>query len=281
MKNISVRDLETKGFVSVPYPVNLRNAVSKTVRSWKKFCALPESAKAGLPYSNGGAGVGYEMKKGSGPKGDYKENCDLTVGGREWLEENAGKIHDQAAIGFVRDAVELVEVIKPLIVDFARRIEETFKLVGFLREVEESKDAFFIRFIHYFGNRKNGEETASAHADQSGFTLHLFESAKGLQCLTLAGACRVRWTDMPVSEGQTVIIPSMQMQLRTKGEVGALCHRVVATPKTAKEGRFSAVCFVQLKHTPKYDKEAFGRLQEKIPGFNYLMPHGEFSKMFK
>lgn len=86
---------------------------------------------------------------------------------------------------------------------------------------------------------------------------------------------------MPVSEGETVIIPSMQMQLRSQGEIRALCHRVIATPETSVAGRYSAVCFVQLKNTPKYDKDTHGRLQEKVPGFNYELPRDEFLKLFK
>jgi hypothetical protein len=38
---------------------------------------------------------------------------------------------------------------------------------------------------------------------------------------------------------------------------------------------------VQLKKTPKYDKEKQGRLQEKVPGFNYAMRHQAFSELFK
>jgi hypothetical protein len=88
------------------------------------------------------------------------------------------------------------------------------------------------------------------------------------------------WWDMPVSSGETTIIPAMQMQLRSKGKLTALCHRVVATPGTAIQGRFAAVCFVQLKNTPKYDKNRWGRLQEKKPGFNYDMSHDDFAKLF-
>jgi isopenicillin N synthase-like dioxygenase len=113
--------------------------------------------------------------------------------------------------------------------------------------------------------------------DQSGFTLHLFESAPGLQCLTFKN----KWIDMPVSSGETAIIPSMQLQFRSLGKLKALCHRVIATRETAQSGRFSAVCFVQLKNTPKYDKEMHGRLQEKIPGFNYKMSPDDFKKFFK
>ena len=275
--NTSITDLKTKGFVNMSYPPEMRKAVTRAIASWKRFCALPDSVKRSLPYSNNADGVGYELKEGSGPKGDRKENFDATTGGKQWLEDHAAEVGAPEALDFIKDVTALVSAVKPTIMEFAHLAEKEYGPKGFADEVEASGDAFFVRFIHYFGDRKTGEETASAHTDQSGFTLHLFESDPGLQCLTFDG----RWIDMPVSEGETVIIPSMQMQLRTRGELKALCHRVIATPDTAKTGRYSAVCFVQLSKTPKYNKDAYGRLQEKKPGFNYEMSAGQFSELFK
>lgn len=273
----SISNLKSKGFVNMEYPQDLRQAVHTAVDSWKRFYSLPTDLKKDLPYSNNTAGVGYELKEGVGKNADHKENFDVTIGGKEWLEKHITHINNPIALEFVRNAVALVEVMKPIILDFAQQAENEFHLKGFVKEVEESKDAFFVRFIHYFGDRAVGDEIASAHPDQSGFTLHLFESSPGLQCLTFDR----QWIDMPVSEGETVIIPSMQLQLCSQGELKALCHRVVATQETAQNGRYSAVCFVQLKRTAKYDKESHGRLQEKTPGFNYDMTHEEFAKLFK
>lgn len=273
----SVGDIRRKGFVSFQYPSDLRGAVERTIELWKKFCDLPIEIKKGLPYSNNADGVGYELKEGVGNRADRKENFDIAILGKDWLTENAESIQNPIALEFIENTIELVGVMKPTILEFAKQIEAEFGVEGFVKEVEESEAGYFTRFIHYFGDREVGEETATAHTDQSGFTLHLFESDKGLQCLTYED----QWIDMPVSSGETVIIPSMQMQLRTKGELKALCHRVIATEETAKTGRFSAVCFVQLKNTPKYDKDKGGRLQEKEPGFNYDMPHDEFSGLFK
>ena len=274
--NTHICDLKVKGFVSLSYPTNLRSAVNKTIDLWKEFCALPTEVKKGLPYSNNADGVGYELKDGSGNKGDHKENLDVTLAGSAWLERHAGSITNTVALNFVENATALVGILKPIVLDFARQSQDAFGIDGFVEEVEQSDNAFFVRFIHYFGDRKVDEETATAHTDQSGFTLHLFESAPGLQCMTYDG----KWIDMPVSEGETVIIPSMQMQLRSKGSLRALCHRVIATPETAQDGRYSAVCFVQLKKTPKYDKNRHGRLQEKVPGFNYEMSDAAFADLF-
>ncbi len=272
-----ITNLATEGFISVTYPPDLRQAVEETVASWKRFCAIPAVTKRQFPYSNEGAGVGYELKEGSGSKADRKENFDVSVGGKAWLEENARRTDNAPASEFVRNAASLAGIMKPLILGFARETEAAFDIDGFAEEVDNSEDAFFIRFIHYFGGRTEGEETAAAHADQSGFSLHLFESHPGLQYLTSGK----EWKRMPVSSGETVVIPSMQLQLRSQGKLTALCHRVIATNETAQGGRYSAVCFVQLKRTPKYDKERCGRLQEREPGFNYGMPDEEFTRLFK
>ncbi len=273
----NIKNLVDVGYIKMTYPPELRAAVEKAAESWKAFCALPTETKRGLPYSNNADGVGYEMKDGIGNKTDRKENFDITTAGQKWLLDNAGKIGNQTALRFITDAVELVRLAKPLIVDFAEQAESAFSIKDFAQEVASSEDAYFIRFIHYFGDRKVGEETASAHTDQSGFTPHLYESEAGLQCLTH----QKQWIDMPVSSSETVIIPSMQMQLRSGGTLKATCHRVVATDRTAKDGRYSAVCFVQLKKTPKYDKTSHGRLQEKVAGFNYDMSRDAFEKLFK
>lgn len=268
---MQLRTLQTRGFVTYPYPADLRQAVRLAVSSWRSFCDLPPSAKQQFSYSNSSAGVGYEYKDGGGKSVDRKENFDIT---RASLAEPG---IDGVAEHFIKHATTLVQEVKPLILNFARQCEEVFGLEDFVREVEASEDLFFIRFIHYFGDREVGQETASAHADQCGFTLHLFESAPGLQYLSHDG----QWSDMPVSEGETVIIPAMQLQLRSQGALKALCHRVVATEATNVTGRYSAVCFVQLNNTPVYDKEKHGRLQEKAPGFNYTLPHAEFAELFK
>ena len=275
--NTSIQDLETKGFVTLSYPLELRVHVVEAVESWKQFCSLPTDTKRNLPYSNNADGVGYEMKEGIGNSADRKENFDVTVAGKQWLETHSLRIGNSSALRFIQDATSLVGVMKPIVVDFAKQCEAEFGIPGFANEVQNGEDAFFVRFIHYFGDRTLGEETATAHTDQSGFTLHLFESSPGLQCLNYDR----KWINMPVSNGETVIIPSMQMQLRSNGKLKALCHRVIATPETMKAGRYSAVCFVQLRNTPKYDKEKNGRLQEKKPGFNYDLTQEEFVKMFK
>jgi isopenicillin N synthase-like dioxygenase len=273
IKNIG--QLDRDGFVSVTYPRDLRDAVEQAVKAWKEFCVLAQDTKTNLAYSNGSDGVGYELKLGVGNKADRKENFDVALSGLSWLSSRCNDLGAPAQ-NFVRKAAALVALMKPIVLDFAGSVEEQYGVTGLHDEVEEGEGVFFVRFIHYFGDRHEGEETATAHIDQSGFTLHLYESDPGLQALTHGK----QWVDMPVSEGETVIIPSMQLQLRSRGRLDATCHRVIANEKTATNGRYSAVCFVQLPNTPKYNKAVGGRLQEKEPGFNYGMDPAEFARLF-
>ncbi len=275
--NTPIQDLKTKGFVVLDYPKNLRDAVEQAIGSWQKFCEIPLETKQALPYSDNFEGIGYEYKDGIGNGADYKENFDVTIAGQEWLKTHTKEIQNPHAINFVEDASKLVELIKPIVLDFATQAEQTFKLPGLIKEVENSEHTFFVRFIHYFGNRELEDQTATPHIDHGGFTLHLFESDPGLQRLTQDK----KWIDMPVSDGETVIIPGLQMQLLSENELKALCHRVIATEKTMHDGRYSAVCFISLNNTLKYDKAKHGRLQERVPGFNYDLSLPELEEFFK
>ncbi len=276
---MNITNLKTNGFVNLAYPHELRAAVIKAEKSWESFCELPVEVKQLFSYSSNSTGVGYENKDGSGNKGDIKENFDISLSGKDFLLSIVDKYSGKYPIirVFTLDALRLVEVMAPFVISFASECERNFSLPGFGDEIERGRDSFFIRFVHYPPQKSKGEPTAQAHLDQSGFTLHLFESAPGLECLTFD---RV-WIPMPVSDSETVIIPDMQMQLRSKGELRALWHRVIATGETSRTGRYSAVSFVQFGETPRYNKEEFGRLQERVEGFNYEIDPGEFSKLFK
>jgi isopenicillin N synthase-like dioxygenase len=274
----SLSTLKDSGLVAVPYPETLRTAVEKAEEAWKKFCQLDENIKTKFPYQTvAGTGVGYELKKIPGSTLDVKEDFHYARGAKKWLFEMAHGVGNTEVIEFVRATSELFEIMWPSVIDFAKKMEREFTLVGFAQEVAESDGISVIRFIHYFGSSKEGDEIAKSHVDKSGFTLHLYESAPGLQYMDHQKI----WREMPVSANETVIIPGMRGQYRSKNDLKGTCHRVVATAETAIHGRFSMVSFIHLINTPSYDKENAGRLQELPLGFNYEMPFGEFSKFFK
>jgi len=275
--NLSIKDLKSQGIVRVEYPPHVRKLIVDAVEAWKVFCTLRLELKQSRPYSDPSTGVGYENKDGSGLRGDRKENFDFALRGAEWLSCNRDSLPSEA-LAFLDKAKRAVIAVRDIIHTFAAEVEAQYDLKDFYDEVVDSDELFFIRFIHYQGDREIGDETATAHVDQSGFTLHLFESAPGFQCLTYGDK---QWQDVAFDGRDTVIIPSMQMQLRSNNAIKAMCHRVVATAETASAGRYSAVCFVQLRWTAKYNKDRFGRLQEKTPGFNYNMNEQVFANMFR
>jgi isopenicillin N synthase-like dioxygenase len=277
MINTSYSDLRNKGHVTVSYPNGIEKSLFRAVKAWNEFCALPENVRLQFPYDKGnGMGVGYELKKTPGTSRDLKEDFHFTLGKREWLANAAQQSSQLVSSELVGAAASLLSDLGPFIESFAYSLENEFVLNGLRQEVVDSQGIWFLRFLHYFGDRHPGEEIATSHADKSGFTLHLYESDPGLQMLDF----QKKWTDIDLSKNETVIIPGMRLQYRSQNTLKATYHRVIATKETAREGRFAIVCFIHLSKTPEYNKEKAGRLQEFPPGFNYDMPFSEFSKLF-
>jgi len=195
--------LQSDGLVRVPYPPELRSSVETAVAAWEAFCRLPEELRAKFPYGEAGAsgsGVGYELKKTPGANLDLKEDFHFTTGSREWLQTTAQALQNPVAIKFIEEAGKLVGLVEPLVIDFAARVEKEFNLKDFRDEVAESQPTWIVRFLHYFGDRKEGDEIATPHADKSGFTLHLYESDPGLQYLDFGKShklARSLWSRLP------------------------------------------------------------------------------------
>ncbi len=264
-----MEELKTNGVAMMPYQPELRQLVEKAAASWQDFCALPIEDKQ--HYAELGSMMGYELKDGSGPNGDQKENFDIasTIGDTEIDTSNAPE--------FITDAVAISKAMAGLALSFAQQVDAQYHIPELVERTAESGDQIFTRFIHYYGDRTAGEETASTHCDQSGYTFHLFETADGCQRLDYTTR---EWVDMPVEEGKMAAFPAMQLQLLSEGELPALAHRVVATQATQRAGRHAIVSFVRLKNVPEYDKKTHGRLQEFEPGFNYDMTQRDFGKLF-
>lgn len=273
--SVSMDEMRDLGLVNVNYPAELREAVSKAVASWKGFCNLSREDKCSFAFleDSHGDGAGYELKEEKGSKKDLKENFHVTL----FQYDRLAEIANNRTFPFLHDAKTLLDGIEPLILNFARSIEKEFEVSGLLEEVKLSKPYWILRYLHYFCDQPEGSEIAAPHADKGGFTLHLYESGDGLQYYSIQTRS---WNPMPVDENQTVIIPAIQLQLRSEGNLKALYHRVVATEETAKKGRFSMVCFITLENTPTYNKKAYGNMQTHEVGFNYEIPHNEFLQLF-
>lgn len=267
--NETITSLQTDGVAMMPYAPELRQLVEEAAVAWQEFCQLPTSEKMRLAQTSNA--VGYELKDGTGPQADRKENFDITTSATDILDDIETQ-HD-----FITKATKVSAAMAGLAIDFAHQTETAYGIIHLTDRTRASTDQIFTRFLHYFGDRAAGDEIAAPHCDQSGFTFHLFETAGGCQRLDYASRS---WIDMPVSPGKLAAFPAMQLQLLAGGELKALSHRVIATDETKQMGRFAMVCFVKLNQTPVYDKDTHGRLQEFAPGFNYDMPPAEFSQLF-
>lgn len=273
---VSLKELKDFGYLTVDYPNPLREAVEHAVSSWKDFCHLSKEEKGAFSFleDTHGDGAGYELKEEKGAKKDLKENFHVTL----FQYERLSKVANNRTFPFLNDAKILLDRMEPLILQFAKDIAEQYGIDGLVEEVESSKPYWILRYLHYFGDQPEGCEIAAPHADKGGFTLHLYESDEGLQyyCITVR-----QWKPMPVAEKQTVIIPAMQLQLWSKGDLKALYHRVIATEATSRTGRFSMVCFIPFQSTPMYNKKTFGSMQMHETGFNYSISHQEFASFFQ
>jgi isopenicillin N synthase-like dioxygenase len=271
----SINELRELGLINVDYPDDLREAVEAAVASWKSFCHLPREDKCAFAFleDSHGDGAGYELKETKGSKKDLKENFHVTL----FQHPRLAEIANQRTFAFLNDAKILLDRMEPLILQFAKNIEDEYGIIGLVDEVETSKPYWILRYLHYFGDQPENAEIAAPHADKGGFTLHLYESDEGLQYYCIQERL---WKPMPVNEKQTVIIPAIQLQLWSKGDLKALYHRVVATERTAQIGRFSMVCFIPFQNIPMYNKKAHGNMQTHDVGFNYSLSHQEFSNLF-
>ncbi|HEY4488867.1 MAG TPA: 2OG-Fe(II) oxygenase family protein [Candidatus Paceibacterota bacterium] len=276
---INIADIENRGMVYVPYPSALRRAVLDAIAAWEAFCNLPEEVKLRFPYEpdKKQSGNGYELKKERGETLDRKEDFHLRLSAHDELLTNARALGDERAEQFVEAALLLPDLIEPLLVSFAQEVEERYKVQGFSTAVADAKPEFLLRFLHYFGDCEPEEMIGSPHVDKGGFTLHLYESDKGVEHLSTD---KQSWIPMPLAHEDTVIFPALGLQQYLGSRVKALCHRIVATPECARQGRFSAVCFVDFRGARHYDKARHGRLQKFPPGFNYDMPAEQFNDLF-
>jgi hypothetical protein len=274
MKN--AHNFVDNGIYNLKYPMELREKVISALEAWKKFVNTDDAVTEQFPYAQG---VGYEHQKGGGVTNDHKKDFHYTEDGADFLFEAASKSGNelrQVSEELIKQASYLIAYLGPTVWQFANEMEKELGIENFANEVMASRGTWFLRFLHYPGDRQVGECMAVPHIDKSAFTFHLYESDPGLQALTYG---EKKWVNTPVSETETVIFPGFQLQRKTEGKVTALCHRVVATEKTYSTGRYSMVVFFSLKNTPKYDKTQ-GRLQDFTPGFNYELSPGEVQKMF-
>lgn len=260
--------LAAKGVAHVPYEPELRQAVADTLQLWQDFVELPLEDKQHYLATKASDWLGYEIKDGSGPHGDRKQNFDISAS-----YPQPGLDQDP----FIKNSYELSVVM-------AQKAQQVAQEIGAQYDIDQLKTTkledieAFVRFLYYPGHRQVGDLFGEPHTDQSGMTFHLAETSDG--CERLDPKTR-EWLPMPVDETEGLLFGAMQLQLLSNGEIPALCHRIRTNQETASVGRYAVVCFVRfLGDVPLYDKDKHGRLQERTPGFNYDLSTEEFAKLF-
>ena len=271
-------NLQRDGVMQVEYAEELKDAVVLAADAWIQFCTLPLTEKMKLATDNSFNGIGYETKVTDIVGKDRKEKFDYSTAGHIGDGNTDIENSNPAVKELIRAASVLPKLTERAILEVARAVQGP---IGNERSLDEvaarSAPMAFFRFLHYPSGAPVGTEVAEPHADHSGITLHLFESSDGCQKLDFD---KKTWSPLPVADGKAIAFGGMQLQLASQGEVTALCHRVISNETTSEVGRFAIVCFTALDGYPHHDRARNGRLQDKEPGFNYGMPHEEFSRLF-
>lgn len=270
--------------MNVTYPAQVRSGVLEFQRVCEAFYALAPEIKRKFPYQRFDlmSGVGYEYKDNNNQPGvspetrDFKENLHLKKKYLGWMHETARSINEPAVTELIDAYASFMGHLAPWVREVATAIEEQHRIPGLAQDVLANEDLWVLRSLHYFGDRGAGEQLASPHTDKCCFTPHLYESDSGLERLTYENA----WVPMPVGEGETAIIPGMQLQNISDNELRATWHRVTANERTASEGRFSMVCFITAANRPVIDSDRAGRMQDLGVGGTYRMPLPELRKLF-
>lgn len=273
-------NLKKDGFINIDYPVDVRSAVESTEKAWQDFCTLPLEEKDKFIYSEKGerAESGYEFKTEQGTGKDLKENFHVNPASVSTLEEIAAG--SEEADEFIKSSKNLFEKINPFVKEVLEKIESESGVTGLAERAIRLQHTWVLRFLHYLPGVPVGQDLAAVHPDKGSITLHLYESADGLEYLWDG-----QWKPLYVGADYTASIGGMGLQYATKCEVKATNHRVVATEKTSRNGRYSIVMFIPLADVPPYNKDKNGRLQDVIlergEGFNYNMSFDEFKTLFQ
>ncbi len=212
--------LKKDGFINIDYPANVRGAVEETARAWKGFCDLEMNEKQIFPYNEKIEG-GYEFKGEIALGKDLKENFHITPKSISELKSLAGS--NAAANGFIDASEKLFSNITPFTNEVLEKLEEESGVVGLAERSKRMADSWVLRFLHYLPGMPAGHEIASTHPDKGSITLHLYESADGLEYFW-----NDEWKSMPVGVDYTASIGGMGLQYATKCEVKAKNHCVVA-----------------------------------------------------
>ncbi len=251
--------LKEQLFVDIDYPKSIADLIGDA-EAWNNFCKLPRELKEKFSFLNQQkeTDIGYFWRSKSEGRED-KEYFHIYPNMREMIQADG-----------LDDLVESNPVLKEFF-DYTDRVYESVhnfalsigsemgkEIPGLARLVRDRKIRSVLRLLHYT-NTDDTEVIATQHFDRSLYTLHLYESAPGLQFLNYD----MKWTDAPVSNGQTVVFSGYRIEKLSDEDLQKTWHRVVKVG--AQRDRISLVLFVWTDAVPGYSQDS--RSQDLAPSY--------------
>lgn len=246
-------------FVDIDYPPEITDLIG-IAEPWRQFCALPKETKEKFAFMDHqqDADPGYRFRSKVEGREDkeyfhiYPNMFDLVEkdGNQTLLDENP------SLKTFFTYAEQVRSASHAFALEIGKKLGE--KSPELLTLIEAGKLRSVLRLLHYT-NDDQADIIAAQHFDRSLYTLHLYESADGLQFMDWDMA----WSDAPIDIGKTVVFSGYRLEQLTKGDIQKTWHRVVRKDDT--KDRISMVLFVWTDEIPDYPREA--RSQDMEPSY--------------
>ena len=204
--------LKKKLFVEIDYPHNITDLIG-TARPWKDFCNLSLGIKEKFEFPNHQkhADPGYRLRSRSKGREDkeyfhiYPDMWSLIQA--DGLEKVVKK--DPALHNFFEYASKVYTIANDFALAIGKEIGK--EVPGLKKIIDEGKIRSVLRFLCYT-NSDEVDVIAAQHFDRSLYTLHLYESAPGLQFLNWD----MKWTDAPIGIGRTVVFNGYRIEQLTE-----------------------------------------------------------------
>jgi isopenicillin N synthase-like dioxygenase len=257
------------GIVFLPISSSFLTLIKELDAHWVEFLSQDDSHKQIHVFEDG---MGYEYRSPDEP--DYKETFHIRPG------YQLPKKHSEADVRFVQTAkIVLIELI-PIVANFAESLSDLAQrdMKAF---VTTHVEQWILRSLNYPPRTTEQIENkdtilADGHVDKC-LTFGLTETAPGLEILSIKDK---QWVPVKHKEGYLHGYAGLLGQYYTNCEVKALCHQVVTTPVTERDGRRSHVSFIDFGAV-QYNKAKYGRTQNNFAhGENYDMPCEQYNQYF-
>lgn len=255
------------GFARVNYPLIFKRGIENMSLNWRNFYVQTPNHKNLINFDEKTGGYQEKNKVIDPHLLDFNEDFHVTLK------------YDFATSSFNPSSTDLMflQTSKIFLEYFAPQIRLVANYLSELAYRNFNKyalnsDGWTLKFSHYYPQK--GKYLAPCQLDEGGYTIRLYESCPGLECLW-----KGQWRPISFSKDEMVFFPGIIGQHLSHGEVKALNHRLVSSKESKAVGRVSIVLFNGYVDYPYvYNKNLFGSTHNFVPGQNYDLSHKDFSK---